>query len=97
MLMVEIPVDKLKDVFALLLESVCSGEEVLRVNREAFWSIAADEAYEVYSEPGELTIGMLSESWSQLESMLADPDRTVGYGFVWLAEVLRAIGDEATS
>ncbi|TLQ48089.1 hypothetical protein FEF34_08000 [Streptomyces marianii] len=95
--MVEIPVEKLKDVFDLLIKRVCADEEVVRVNREAFWSIASDEAYEVYSEPGELTIGMLSESWSQLEGMLADPDRVVGYGFVWLAEVLRAIGDEATS
>ncbi|MFI9227728.1 hypothetical protein [Streptomyces rimosus] len=95
--MVDIPVDRLKSVFDLLVERVCGDERVLRVDKEAFWSIPSNEAYEAYSEPQELTIGMISESWDRLEDMLSDPDRVVGYGFVWLAEVLRAIGDETTS
>jgi hypothetical protein len=27
--------------------------------------------------------------------MLSDTDRVIGHGFIWLAEVLRAIGGEA--
>lgn len=95
--MVEIPVDKLKGVFELLAERICAGEQVLEITKEAFWSVPPDQAYEIYSEPRDLTIGMLSESWGHLEDMLSDPDRVVGYGFVWLAEVLRVIGDEARS
>ncbi|MFF2008104.1 hypothetical protein ACFVWY_03380 [Streptomyces sp. NPDC058195] len=94
--MVEIPVDKLKSLFDLLVERIPAGEQVLEINKEAFWSVPPDQAYDIYSEPRDLTIGMLSESWGHLEDMLSDPDRVVGYGFVWLAEVLRAIGDEAT-
>jgi len=95
--MVEIPVDKLKEVLELLTDRIRAGGQVLEVDKEAFWSIPPDQAYDVYSEPQDLTIGMLSESWGHLEDMLSDPDRVVGHGFVWLAEVLRAIGDEAKS
>ncbi|MEU5682512.1 hypothetical protein DEJ48_07125 [Streptomyces venezuelae] len=95
--MVAIPADKLKDVLCLLLEKIHSGEQVLEINKEAFWSVPPDRAYEIYSQPEDLTIGMISESWGHLEDMLSDPDRVVGYGFVWLSDVLRAIGDESTS
>ncbi|WP_167151225.1 hypothetical protein [Streptomyces sp. MBT27] len=95
--MVEIQIDKLKSVFDLLAERIRAGEQTLEINKEAFWSVPSDQAYEIYNEPRDLTVGMISESWGHLEDMLSDPDRVVGYGFVWLAEVLRAIGDEATS
>ncbi|MER7763678.1 hypothetical protein [Streptomyces sp. NPDC097619] len=95
--MVEISVDKLKGVFDLLMERIHAGEQVLEIDREAFWSVPRDQAYEIYSEPRDLSIGMLSESWGHLEDMLSEPDRVVGHGFVWLSEVLRAIGDEAAS
>ncbi|MFD0883366.1 hypothetical protein ACFQ08_02170 [Streptosporangium algeriense] len=93
--MTEIPVDRLKAVFDLLMERIPAGEQVLEIDKEEFWSVPQDQAYDVYNEPRDLTIGALSESWGYLEDMLSDPDRVVGYGFVWLSEVLRAIGDEA--
>ncbi|NJP65698.1 MULTISPECIES: hypothetical protein [Streptomyces] len=95
--MVEIPVDKLKNVIDLLMERIQTDEQVLDIEADAFWSVPRDQAYNVYSEPQNLTIGMLSESWGHLEDMLSDPDRVVGHGFVWLSDVLRAIGDEASS
>ncbi|MFF5445192.1 hypothetical protein [Streptomyces sp. NPDC012888] len=92
--MTEVSVDRLRAVFDLLLDHVApSPAASITVEREAFWSIPADAAYDVYGEPGDLTIGMVSESWAQLERMVEDPERVVGHGFVWLAEVLRAIGD----
>ncbi|MFF4739087.1 hypothetical protein ACFY2W_24835 [Streptomyces sp. NPDC001262] len=96
--MVEIPVDKLREVFDILLETVApEPTQSLIIHKEAFWSVPADQAYEIYSEPRELTIGMVSDSWGQLEAIAADQDRSVGYGLVWLAEVLRAIGDESNA
>lgn len=95
--MVEIPVDKLKLVIDLLMERIHTEDQVLEIDAEAFWSVPRDQTYNVHSEPQDLTIGLLSESWGHLEDMLSDPDRVVGYGFAWLSEVLRAIGDEADS
>ena len=42
----------------------------------------------------EFTIGQVSESWENLRGMLEDRSKALGYGLVWLADVLRAIGDE---
>jgi hypothetical protein len=67
----------------------------LAVSRDHFWSIPSPARYDVYTEPGQLTIGQVSESWADLLGMLEDDSKALGYGLVWLADVLRAIGDEA--
>lgn len=92
-----ISVEKLRQVFDLLMSHVArvSGSEI-ELSNDAFWSIPAEAVYDVYAEPQELTIGMISESWSHLEAMANSELNVVGYGLVWLAEVLRAIGDETT-
>ncbi|MGW1492732.1 hypothetical protein [Streptomyces sp. NPDC002402] len=93
---IQIPVDKLREAFDVLLNHVAQGSgRYVTVHKDAFWSIPAAMAYDVYSEPQELTIGMISESWRNLEAMTENDARVVGYGLVWLAEVLRAVGDEA--
>ncbi len=75
------------------VEASVAGDEIA-LDRDYFWSIPADELYDVAEEPGNLTIGQLSESWQHLRDLLADQDRAVGYHLVWLADVLRAIGQD---
>jgi hypothetical protein len=93
-----ISIEKLRNVFELLMSHAVrvSGPEI-EISNDAFWSIPAATVYNVYSEPQELTIGMLSESWSHLEAMADRKAGVVGYGMVWLAEILRAIGDETSA
>jgi hypothetical protein len=93
---VRVPVDQLRWVFDLLVAHVTknAGTE-LPVSRDYFWSIPAPERYDVYTEPTEFTIGQVSESWENLKGMLEDESKVLGYGLVWLADVLRAAGDEA--
>lgn len=85
---------ELRRSFDVLLRHVeaaaASGEVAL--DKDYFWSIPADELYDVAKEPGNLTIGQLSESWQHVRDLLADQDRALGYHLVWLADVLRAIG-----
>lgn len=92
--MTDVRVDDLKRALSLLLDRVEVAGGVVRIDREAFWSVPEAQAYDVYVEPTELTIGMVSESWEQVEAMLSDPDRAVGHGLICLAEVLRAIASE---
>ncbi|WP_213453180.1 hypothetical protein [Rhizomonospora bruguierae] len=83
-------------MFELLVAHVVKGAATdLPVSKDYFWSIPSSERYDVYNEPSELTIGQVSESWANLQGMLEDDSKTLGYGLVWLADVLRAIGDEA--
>lgn len=93
---VRVPVDQLRQVFELLIAQVAAGGEAdLPIPQNYFWSIPSPERYDVYNEPDSLTIGQVSESWANLRGMLEDDSKTLGYGLVWLADVLRAIGDEA--
>ncbi|MEU4839908.1 hypothetical protein [Nocardia testacea] len=47
-----------------------------------------------YNTPADLTIGQLSDSWEFLRTPLADPDDALTYHLVWLADILRAIGED---
>ncbi|MFD4657140.1 hypothetical protein ACFWP2_16105 [Kitasatospora sp. NPDC058444] len=81
------------DVLLRHVEASAAGDAVL-LDQDYFWSIPPNALYDVTREPDELTIGQLSESWQHLRDVLADPDRTLGYHLVWLADVLRAIGHD---
>ncbi|MFI9535689.1 hypothetical protein ACIG56_20865 [Nocardia fusca] len=81
------------DVIFDHLEAVTKSDSVV-LDKDYFWSISPDERYDVYNTPADLTIGQLSESWQHLRDLLADPDQALSYHLVWLADVLRAIGDD---
>jgi len=92
---VRVQVDELRRVFELLMAHVAKNNVgQLATSRDYFWSIPTPDRYDVYKEPSEFTIGQVSESWENLRGMLEDRSRVLGYGLVWLADVLRAIGDE---
>jgi hypothetical protein len=93
-LTVQIPVEKLREVFDTLLKHVEQDSDHISVHSDAFWSIPAPSVYDVYSEPRDLTIGSISDSWRNLEEMTQADAGVVAYGMAWLAEVLRAVGDE---
>ncbi|MDX6740732.1 hypothetical protein [Actinocorallia sp. A-T 12471] len=90
----EVSISELRQVFEHLIDFVDSHSPsgVVIVERDGFWSIPVIED-DVYEGPPEPTIGMVSESWENLQSMIGG-DRVVGYGLVWLSDVLRAIGKE---
>lgn len=94
----QIPLDQLRHAFELALRQVeASAGNAVTLERDYFWSVPGDELYDVLSEPSALTIGQLSESWQHLEALLADEGRAVGYHLVWLADVIRAIGQNTVS
>ncbi|MCJ1678599.1 hypothetical protein MTF65_14820 [Streptomyces sp. APSN-46.1] len=92
----QIPLDQLRQAFELALRHIeaSAGSSTVALERDYFWSVPVDELYDVLNEPRTITIGQLSESWQHLEDLLADPDRAVGHHLVWLADVLRAIGQD---
>ncbi|MEU4364618.1 hypothetical protein [Promicromonospora sp. NPDC023987] len=95
-MMIEVPTGDLKRVLGVLLDHAAK-DGVLRVPDAAFWSVPAPAAYDIYQEPSDLTIGMVSDSLDNLAAIIRDPDRAIDHGLVWLAEVLRAAGDGAST
>ncbi|MEU0784662.1 hypothetical protein ABZ341_24190 [Streptomyces sp. NPDC006173] len=92
---VRIPIDQLRRVLDLaLLHVEASAGPTLSLKEDLFWSVPIDELYDVGSEPRALTLGQLSQSWQHLEELLARPDQAVGHHLVWLADVIRAIGQD---
>jgi hypothetical protein len=91
----EIPLDRLREVAELLLAHVAREGGSVTLDRELFWELTPEQRYDLDHVPTEHTVGQLSESWAQLAAMADDPDRVVGYGLVWLADVLRALGHQA--
>ncbi|WP_405006548.1 hypothetical protein OHV13_22785 [Kitasatospora purpeofusca] len=92
---VRIPLAELRRVLDVLVRQVEAQATEGRVAvADPYWSVPPAEAADIHAGPPELTLGMVSESWEHLERMVEDESRTVGYGFVWLGDVLRAIGAE---
>ncbi|WP_290056807.1 hypothetical protein [Amycolatopsis solani] len=91
----EIPLARLREVTELLLAHVARGGDSVTLDHDLFWELLPEQRYDLGHEPDEHTVGQLSESWAQLAAMADDPDRVVGYGLVWLADVLRALGRQA--
>ncbi|WP_328489991.1 hypothetical protein [Streptomyces zaomyceticus] len=92
---VQIPIDQLRRALDVALRHIeASAGPTVTLREDLFWSVSADELYSVDSEPLALTIGQLSESWQHVEDLLARQDRAVGYHLVWLADVMRAIGQD---
>jgi hypothetical protein len=89
----QIPLPQLRRAFDMLLEHMeGSVGDIVSLDKEYFWSIPVDDLYDVLKEPSDLTIGQLSESWQHVTEMTEGDPRVLGFGLVWLADVLRAIG-----
>ncbi|MFF0399749.1 hypothetical protein ACFYSJ_28900 [Streptomyces sp. NPDC005248] len=89
----QIPLDQLRHAFELALQHIeASAGSAVALEHDYFWSVPGDELYDVANEPRTITIGQLSESWQHLEDLLSDTNRAVDHHLVWLADVLRAIG-----
>lgn len=93
--LVQIPIDQLRRALDAALRHIeASAGPTVTLKEDLFWSVSADELYSMGTEPQALTIGQLSESWQHVEDLLAHQDRAVGYHLVWLADVIRAIGQD---
>ncbi|MEO6086701.1 MAG: hypothetical protein ABIQ18_26665 [Umezawaea sp.] len=93
---VEIPLADVRRACELLIAHVERHGGSVTVEHDYFWSVPLESAYDVDAEPADLTIGQVTESWEHVRTMLDDESRTVGYGLVWLADVLRAVGHGTT-
>jgi hypothetical protein len=58
-----------------------------------YWDIPEGEKYNPYQKPSDLTLGQLTDDWSELNKVLEGSAEPISYHFVWLAAILRAIGE----
>lgn len=89
-----VSVEVLRQVMNRALDNLQAqvGERV-ELDDDFFWSVPPDLTYEVYTqpEPDQLTVGQLSEAWSNLARLNEAVGDVPAYALVWLADVLKAL------
>jgi hypothetical protein len=81
-------------LFAHLLES---GHEFVPLPHDYYWSIPKEALYNPYSQPSELTLGQLSDDLEELKRIDNGKAEPLSFALVWLAAVIRAIGEETVA
>jgi len=71
--------------------------ETVELDKDFFWSISPEAAYDIYTQPNpdQLTVGQLSESWNNLAQLLSRGEPVPPYALVWISDVLKALGHQA--
>jgi len=78
-------------IFSHLLED---GVEKLDLTADYYWQIPREFLYDKYDEPKSFTMGQLSEDLTFVEEIREGVRSPVAYGLVWIASLLRYIGEE---
>lgn len=93
---VEIRLTQLAEALSVLIDHIraISGKDSIVLADDYFWSIPVMEMNDFASDsPPTPTIGQISETWDNIESMIAD-DQVISYGLTWLADIFRAMSKE---
>ena len=92
----EVSLERLRAVAdALFSHLETNGVTSLTISEDYYWEVPAVARYDRYEEPREHTVGQLSDDVAELDRMIDGERPMVGYGLVWLAAILRRLGESA--
>lgn len=91
---VAVSVDSLRRAASTLLGHLedVSGPTV-SIRYDYFWSTPPEHRLDLTSPPAEFTIGQLTDCQENLKRISEDESRATSYALVWLADLLRAVGE----
>ena len=90
----KINVEDLRSVSNILLDHIKeNGYEVIEIQEDYYWNIPKQEKYNNFEDPSNLDIGQLSDDWNELQKLLSSQKDPLAYHLVWLAAILRVIGE----
>ena len=72
-----------------------NGVTSVILSEDYYWDVPTASRYDRYQEPAQHTIGQLSDDIAELKRMMNGTRPIIGYGLVWLAAILRRIGETA--
>lgn len=92
-----ISVDQIRHTLLALLDHLKAAYgDTIELESDYFWSIPDNAKFDVYTKPGELTVGQVSEVIEHL-AKLAQPGQDVAtYQLRWLAQLFDAIAHDKT-
>jgi hypothetical protein len=71
--------------------------DYIKIMEDYYWDIPADKLYNMAAQPTEFTVGQLSDDWAELKKLLDTSRAPISYSLVWLASILRRIGEKTVS
>ena len=80
---------------ALFSHLETNGVTSVTISEDYYWEIPAVSRYDPYEAPREHTLGQLSDDVAELDRMIDGERPMLGNRLVWLATVLRRIGESA--
>ena len=94
----DINIKELQIIANLLFEHLQkAGQQTVNLPFDFYWSIPKEAKYNPYQQPTFFTIGQLSGDINELKSVIQGNKEPIGYGLVWLASIIRAVGEEVAA
>jgi hypothetical protein len=92
----EVDIDRLRAVANELFSHLEQrGAKSMTILEDYYWDVPAAVRYDRYEEPREHTVGQLFDDMAELTRMLNGERPMLAYGLVWLAAILRRLGETA--
>ena len=70
-----------------------AGIRSFDIEHDHYWVVPRESRYNVYEQPQQLDVGQLTDDLQSLRSVNNSAEPVVAYGLVWLAAILREIGE----
>ena len=92
--MMDVNVNELRDVANKLFDHLLqSGHEMVTIPHDYYWSIPSELRHDPYSQPKEFTLGQFSSDIEELSRINNGTDEPFAFALVWLASIIREIGE----
>ncbi len=85
---------ELRTIVTLLLDAAEQNGIKVESQHDYYWDVPAENRYDPYTQPTQLTIGQLNDDWNELQRIGRGETPALPYALVWLASVLRCMGEE---
>lgn len=93
----QVELDEIRKSLSILIAHVeLRTGPTLELDKDFYWHLPSPELYNTYEKPSDLTIGQISENITEIREIVSGERPPLSYGLVWLAAILRAIGDSVT-
>lgn len=91
----DITISELRAAAAILFDHLeHTGRTRVTIPHDYYWDIPSELIYDPAAEPGEFTLGQLSDDINEMRKIVDGEKDPLGYALVWLGALLRAVGEQ---
>lgn len=79
---------------ALLAALRANGHNEIELDADFYWDLSPETRSDFSITIPGATVGQVSDDWKEVQSIADGTKEPIAYGLVWLASVLRAVGEK---